>query len=110
MSDKQAKFKRMRGGNGSGEPREKSRRVLTVCFTFPTIGKIKIWMSRVQVAKKLNILCLHGYFQDAAIMKDRTPSLFRKLKSIANFCNSHEKQLMSRLSGWTYSCELHGGV
>ena len=67
-------------------------------------------MSRVQVAKKLNILCLHGYFQDAAIMKDRTPSLFRKLKSIANFCTFHEMQLMDRLSGWAYYRELHGGV
>ena len=37
-------------------------------------------MSKVAVAKKLNILCLHGYFQDAAIMKERTPALRRKLK------------------------------
>lgn len=43
-------------------------------------------MSKVAVAKKLNILCLHGYFQDAAIMKERTPALRRKLKSIADFC------------------------
>ena len=38
------------------------------------------------VVKKLNILCLHGYFQDAAVMKERIPALYRKLKSIADFC------------------------
>lgn len=44
-------------------------------------------MSKLQVSKKLNILCLHGYFQDATIMKERTPAIYRKLKSIANLCS-----------------------
>ena len=41
------------------------------------------------VVKKLNILCLHGYFQDAMVMKERIPALYRKLKSIANFCKPY---------------------
>lgn len=44
-------------------------------------------MSKLQVTKKLNILCLHGYFQDAKMMKERTPAIYRKLKSVANLCN-----------------------
>ena len=47
----------------------------------------KTHMNRVKVSKKLNILCLHGYFQSAQIMKEHTPALYRKLKSIADFCN-----------------------
>lgn len=42
-----------------------------------------------KVVNKLNILCLHGYFQDAMIMKERIPALYRKLKSIANFCKPY---------------------
>lgn len=38
------------------------------------------------MAKKLKILCLHGYFQTAAIMKDRTPAIHRKIKSLADMC------------------------
>ena len=82
----------MRGGDAGEEPRGKSRRMYFVCSKLIThlLVTFQIRMSRIQVAKKLNILCLHGYFQDAAIMKDRTPSLFRKLKSIANFCKHND--------------------
>lgn len=67
-------------------------------------------MNKVKVSKKLNILCLHGYFQSAQVMKDHIPALYRKLKSIADFCSSCELHSPCRLSRWSDSCQLHGGL
>lgn len=43
-------------------------------------------MSKIALARKLRILCLHGYFQDGALMKENSCALYRKLKDIADFC------------------------
>lgn len=71
----------VQAAKGGLEGAGKATSIVTVCLT-----RIQNQMSKVAVAKKLNILCLHGYFQDAAIMRERTPALRRKLKSIADFC------------------------
>lgn len=83
----------------------KTTSIVTVCLT-----SIQNQMSKVAVAKKLNILCLHGYFQDAAIMRERTPALRRKLKSIADFCSHFSPPSLPRLPGRPYHGQLNGWI
>ena len=57
-------------------------------FYFPHQLSLFKTMSKIALARKLRILCLHGYFQDGALMKENSCALYRKLKDIADFCKS----------------------
>lgn len=110
-------------GGGLGERGDGRERVMTnertatpdhnrmkLSFTREYQKHTSFPMNKVKVSKKLNILCLHGYFQSAQVMKDHTPALYRKLKSIADFCSPYELHSLCRLSRWSDYCQLHGGL
>lgn len=49
----------------------------------PEAFSTRVWMNESKASKKLKILCLHGFRQNASSFKGRTASLAKKLKNVA---------------------------